>query len=404
MKRSFHFLNILQFLVAMNENIFKNLVAYFVIGLHRYEHPGFVLSLTGALFILPFILFSNVGGIFADKMSKQTITFATRFSDLTACTLGFASFLLESEFLSYVALFLLSTSSAIFGPSKYGIVPELCSKDKLVKANGFIASFTFLGIILGTTLASLFVQVFRSIFSLAILPSIAFAIITLILSCFIEKTPAMNPKKKWRFFVFEELKETYLEAKQSTSFFIGVFCFGYFLFVGGFVQLNIIPFAMKELGLRDIDGGYLFLTTSLGIGIGSYIISFFSSKNDHLATLSYSLIGMSIFLIFLGLFTHPLGITITWLAILGLLGGLFLVPSQILVMTKSREETRGRNFGSANFLSFVFALLAALALFILNTLLRLSPAESFVIIGIINSVIAFLIWKCHINSRRVSTK
>ncbi len=40
----------------------------------------------------------------------------------------------------------------------------------------------------------------------------------------------------------------------------------FFLFLGAFVQLNIIPFAMESLHLTDIQGGYLFLLTAIGIG------------------------------------------------------------------------------------------------------------------------------------------
>ena len=73
--------------------------------------------------------------------------------------LAVCAFAFQSKWGSYAILFLLATQSAIFGPSKYGIVPELVSSEKISKANGLMTSFTFLAIILGTFLASFLIQI-----------------------------------------------------------------------------------------------------------------------------------------------------------------------------------------------------------------------------------------------------
>lgn len=84
------------------------------------------------------------------------------------------------------------------------------------------------------------------------------------------------------------------------------------------------------------------------------------------------------------LFPHPYWTNLIWLVLLGVMGGLFLVPSQAYIMGHSRPEHKGRNFGTANFFSYVFALLAAFFLYLLNTLIGLTPAVSFTWIGILN--------------------
>src|SRR3989344_1396738 len=47
--------------------------------------------------------------------------------------------------------------------------------------------------------------------------------------------------------------------------------FFFFLLIGAFTQLNIIPFAMQSLDLSEVGGGYLFLATAVGIAIGAVL-------------------------------------------------------------------------------------------------------------------------------------
>ena len=71
--RSFYSLNATQFLGALNDNIFKLLVIYLLIHVKGPAAANTVLSLAGAIFVIPFLLFSSSAGVLADKFSKRTI-------------------------------------------------------------------------------------------------------------------------------------------------------------------------------------------------------------------------------------------------------------------------------------------------------------------------------------------
>ena len=60
---SFTYLNITQFLGALNDNIYKLLIVYFFIQLEGMEHSHEILASTGATFVIPFLLFSAVSGV-----------------------------------------------------------------------------------------------------------------------------------------------------------------------------------------------------------------------------------------------------------------------------------------------------------------------------------------------------
>ena len=156
---SFTYLNVTQFLGALNDNIYKLLIVYFFIQLEGIEFSHQILATTGAIFVIPFLLFSAISGTLADRFSKRDIIVTTKILELVIMGLAVCAFAFQSKWGSYAILFMLATQSAIFGPSKYGIVPELVSSEKISKANGLMTSFTFLAIILGTFLASFLIQI-----------------------------------------------------------------------------------------------------------------------------------------------------------------------------------------------------------------------------------------------------
>lgn len=385
MTRSFYLLNLVQFLVAINENIFKTVVAYFIISLSGPSEATWAMVITSTLFICPFLLFSYAGGILADKFSKQKIILITRLFDLAILGFSLIAFITHSLFGCYIALFCLSTSSAIFGPSKYGIVPEIIEENKIYKANSLIASFTYLAIIFGTSVASLFTQYLS--FSFAIFPTLAFALIALISTFFIQQTKAINPDRSWNLLGVAELIDTYHDLIKSKKLLLALFCFSYPFFFGAFTQLNIIPYAIDSLNLKSIDGGYLLAIAGLGIVLGALL----SRKDLPSFYLPYSLFGLSILFICLGILPSSLLLTILLLGALGLLGGVFIVLAQTLLMTESSEKSRGRNFGSGNFFSFTFALLAAGSLYLLGSIFDYSAKERFIWVGCLNLLVGLFV-------------
>jgi acyl-[acyl-carrier-protein]-phospholipid O-acyltransferase / long-chain-fatty-acid--[acyl-carrier-protein] ligase len=385
MGKNFIFLNTVQFLDALNENLFKYIVVYFLIYYQGHESTSLVMSITGAVFILPFILFSSLGGVFADRWSKTKIIQITRLLQVLFMIGAFFFILFQEGNLIYLLLFIITSLSAIFGPSKYGIISELASKDHLLKANGYIAAFTYFGIILGTALASLLDTLTHETFSLMMIACILFSIIGAILSYLIPKTEPADPDKRWPLFVYKEIGQSLKEMYKTPSMLTAAFCYGYVVFIGAFVQMNIIPYSVTTLGMPPVVGGYLFLFSSIGVGIGALIATKASGK---LTSLPLWTVGMSVGCFLFTLFPFPFWVNAVWLIGLGIVAGLFLVPPQAFILSHSLPEDKGMNFGTANFFSFIFALLAAGVLYLFNSILEISPSMSFSWIGMINLAVA----------------
>src|SRR3972149_1624023 len=188
-RHSLGFLNIAQFLGVINDNLFKLVLVFMLIQVHGEKHANTILSLAGAIFVIPFLLFSSSAGVLADRYSKQLILRYIKAVEIVIMLLAFPAFAFKSGWAGYSLLFLLAAQSAVFGPAKYGIIPELVPKESISKANGFITSFTYLGIIIGTFFASFITEITGYNFLLVVSFALTLALIGFVASYGVRYTP-----------------------------------------------------------------------------------------------------------------------------------------------------------------------------------------------------------------------
>lgn len=383
---SFTYLNATQFLGALNDNIYKLLIVYFLIQMEGMEYSYLILASTGATFVIPFLLFSAVSGTLADRYSKRDIIVTTKILELVIMGLAVCAFAFQSKWGCYAILFLLATQSAIFGPSKYGIVPELIPKDKISKINGLMTSFTFLAIILGTFLASFLIQITGRNFIICAIFCTFIAIVGLATSFGIEPTPPSGSKKKIRIFFIREIYQSLKEANQEVSLLPAMFGSAFFLFIGAFTQLNIIPFAVQSLHLSDIEGGYLFFLTALGIGTGALIAGKISGRIVELGLVPFGALGISISAFLLDGFSSQLLYVLPTVTLLGVFGGLFEIPLDSYIQVASPKQSRGQMVAATNFMSFLGVLLASALVYLNSEVFGLESDKGFTIIGVLSLI------------------
>ncbi len=389
-KHSLHFLNCAQFMGVLNDNIFKLVIAFLLIDIIGKEHASTILSLAGAIFVLPFLLFSSTAGVLADRFSKQRLMMWMKAAEMVTMVLAMLAFGFKSVWGSCILLFLLSTHSALFGPSKYAIISELVPQEKVSSANGLITSFTYLGVILGTFLASFTTEVTNHNFVIVASFCLVIAIIGFISTFGIRYTAPQGSHKKLNLLFVKEIIDTLKFCKSRKHLLLAITGSAYFLFVGSFAQLNIIPYAITELHRSEVMGGYLFLSTAVGIALGSYLGGKVSKKRVELGLSCFAGFFISLFLFLLAIFPGSLTSVIIFLVLLGICGGLFIVPFDSFVQLFSPDEKRGQIIAANNFLSFCGVLVAAIALSIFSGILDLSPAMGFGVIGFLTLLLSLL--------------
>lgn len=378
---SFTYLNLTQFLGALNDNIYKLLVGYFFIQQEGIEFSHQILATTGAIFVAPFLLFSAFSGTLADRFSKRDIIVTTKILELVIMGLALCAFAFQSKWGSYAVLFLLATQSAIFGPSKYGIVPELVSTERISKANGLMTSFTFLAIILGTFLASFLIQITERNFIYASIFCTFIAIVGLVTSFCIEITPPSGSDKKFQVFFLKEIFQTLKSATHEVSLLPAMLGSAFFLFIGAFAQLNIIPFAVQSLGLSDIQGGYLFSLTAIGIGLGALAAGKLSGRIVELGLVPLGALGITLTSLLLYHFSSNLTIVLFLVTLLGVCGGIYDIPLESYIQVASPKQSRGQMLAATNFMSFVGVLFASALIYLNSEVFNLKSDEGFKMIG-----------------------
>ena len=160
--RGFWSLFTTQFQGAFSDNALKTLAVFMLVAMNltpAEKHR--ITELVGALFSLPFILFSMAGGFLADRFSKRTITVGVKVFEIAVMWLALAGLIWENIPVLLVCVFLMGVHSAFFGPSKYGLLPELLPENKLSWGNGLLEFGTYTAIILGTVAAGLMAEHFR---------------------------------------------------------------------------------------------------------------------------------------------------------------------------------------------------------------------------------------------------
>lgn len=375
----FAYLNATQFLGALNDNIFKWVMIFFLLDILGVEKRSEILSLAGAIYVLPFLLFSLAAGTFADRLSKSRIIVFTKVLEIGVMGLALYAFFAQSVFLAYFSLFCMSIQSALFSPSKYGIVPELVPADHLARANGLLAAFTVFSIIAGTLLASLFTNLTHRNFPLVALFCIGIAIAGTLTSLGIHRTLPVGSHRPLSFFPFKEVWTVLKRARGESYLLEALFGAALFFFVGAYMQLSVVPLAMDALGLTDTQGGYLFFCSSLGIAIGAVGSGKICGRFIELGIAPIAGGGIAVTMFLLSLFATHLPLVILFIFLMGIFAGLFLVPFESFIQAASPDLHRGQNLAAGNFLVFS-AILAASGLFALLSFL--TPQHGLLVVSI----------------------
>src|SRR5258707_4243317 len=187
-----------QFQGAFNENALKFHVIYLILAVEKNRaHRDQLELFVGVLFAAPFILFSLTGGFLADRFSKRSVTIWTKVFEVGVMLSATAALVAPNLPLALAAIFLVCTQGALFGPSKYGLLPEILPQEELSWGNGVLELGTFLAIILGSMSGSFLAEAFggREAYSGALL--LGFTVVGLLWSFGISRVPAAAPSKRF---------------------------------------------------------------------------------------------------------------------------------------------------------------------------------------------------------------
>lgn len=382
-------MNVTQFLGALNDNVFKLMLIYLLVEVMGEAHRTGIVAAAFGLFVVPFLLFSHAAGVLADRISKRTIVVTVKFIEVAVLLMACAAVYLQNPVALYAILFLLGCHSALFSPSKFGIIPELVPPEKLSFANGVVEGLTYMAIIIGTFLPSfLLLEVLGGSYLGLVCFCLFLAVIGVITSFCIEKTPAAGSTKRFSPLFLLEIFRTLRESAKDRELLLAITGAAYFLFLGAFIQQNTLLYGQECLGMGIKESGYLFPVAALGIGAGALLAGKLSGRNIEFGIVPIGAVGLTVACIVLGLIPPSLKSALVLITIIGVSSGLFIVPLNSFIQYRSPPDRRGEILACTNFLSFLGVALSAALFILLNGVFELTAGQCFVVIGLLTGILA----------------
>ncbi len=375
---------------AFNDSFLKQLVILLV-TFHSTDYttlsPGLVANAAAGLFILPFVLFSAYAGQLADRFDKARVIRLVKMAEVVIMAVASVGFFLKSLPVLLVSIFAMGCHSAFFGPVKYSLLPRVLMKEELTGGNGLLEMGTFLSILLGTLVAGVLAAMTTNPLWLS-LALLGFAVLGLVSSWFIPATGEAAPDLKLHFSVVSETIATVKMGKhEGKGVWNSLLAISWFWFIGA-VVLSQIPALGKELLHGDTTVVTLLLATfSIGIAAGSLLCERLSGHKVEIGLVPVGSIGLSVFTADLAFsadrfaerftalmqsgaaqapldWTHFLALSGSWrvlgdIALVGVFGGLFIVPLYAFVQLWTSPQRQSRIISANNILNALFMVVAA---------------------------------------------
>ncbi len=406
---------ITQFLGAFHDNLFKNaLVVLILYGTvtQNIANPEILVTLAMGVFILPFVLFSAIGGQLADKYPKHIVIRYIKIAEIGIAVLGCASLLSGSIPLSFLTLFALGTQSAFFGPSKYSILPEHLAENELIGGNALINTGTFLAILIGTIAGTLMVTMpaGRMIVGTALL---IVAVAGYLAS---RAIPAKENPSPSLYLKLNPIKGTIANIKrtfsQSREVILSVCGTGWFYFLGALFLSQFPNFAKLTLGADEFVLSLFMALFSIGIGIGGLLNNRILRGDISMRFTPLASIGITLFTIDLYLASLPFaavmasdmlaplgefissghGIRIAFdIFMISVCGGLFVVPLFAMIQHRTSDAERARVVAGNAIVDSCCILLSAILSAILLAL-GVGITQLFLIFALANIAVAYMYW------------
>lgn len=385
-----------QALGAFNDNLFKNvlllLLTFVAVPRHGWD-TGLLNNLAAGLFILPFLLFSAWGGALADRLDKQRLIRRLKLLELATMCAAAAAVWFEQFAVLLGLLFMMGTQSALFGPVKYAILPQHLRPTELVRGNAWVNLGTFVSILLGTLLAGVLASLNGAWSRAAIaLTLVGIALAGYLVSLGVPKAPSSAPGRvTWR--PLSGSIQVLRDSWRHPRVFRGLLGISVFWFLGA-CYLTQLPAWVRDVVHADETAvSALLAAFALGVGGGALLCARLSGGRLEvgLVPLGALIIGIA----GLDLALQPaiageqLSLAALWampafwrmaldLALVGVGGGLYIVPLYTLVQLASHDEHRARMIAANNLLNALFMILAAVFGIVVLTLFGASLHVFFV--------------------------
>jgi acyl-[acyl-carrier-protein]-phospholipid O-acyltransferase/long-chain-fatty-acid--[acyl-carrier-protein] ligase len=361
-----------QFFAAFNDNFLKTSLVFLILFGANTTQSGAaaLITLASAVFIAPYFFLSALGGELADRYDKARVAQWLKFIEIFVAVIAAVGYGRQSIATMFVALGLFGVIAALFGPIKYGILPDHLPREKLPAANALIEGATFIAILTGTIVGGIAAHSGGA-------QTFGFLVMGFAVACYlsalrIPPTGEGAPHLKVSSNIAASTAAMLRHLRADPRLWWGAMVTSWFWLVG-IIVLSLLPPLIKTLigGNENTVTVYLGLF-SIAVGAGSGLAAVIARGRIVLRTTVAGAGLIGVFALDLGMvtfggnaalssqtpdvvFASPLGLRAAIdLAGLAIGGGLFIVPAFAAVQAWSDADYRARTVAAVNVLNAAF--------------------------------------------------
>lgn len=398
-----------QFAGAFNDNLYKTglttLIAFQAASVSQ-EDSNALVNIAAGLFILPFFLFSPIAGQLADKFEKSMLIRRIKLLEIAIMLLGAAAYVFNSIPMLVAVLFFMGTQSALFGPVKYSLLPQVLEPGELVGGNAMVEFGTFIAILMGLIVAVYVIGIGNAAIAAAVL-------VTACLGYWASRgMPALSPGApdlQISFNIPRQIVSMMRDAGANQTVFYSVIGISWFWFIGITYITQLPNFVRYELGGDQQVYVLLLAMFSIGIGAGSFLCEKLSGRMVEIGLVPIGSLGLTLFGVDLyfnqglssgGELIGPAAFMAQSFSLrvcvdiimLGISGGLYIVPLYALIQQRSELRKRSRIIAANNVLNALFMVAASVyGLIVLSA--GVSIPVLFLIMALMNAAVVLFIFK-----------
>jgi 1-acyl-sn-glycerol-3-phosphate acyltransferase len=400
-----------QFLGAGNDNLFK--FAFTVMVTYQLQLAWLPAAkaglLIGALFILPYLIFSATSGQLADKYNKTQLIRFVKTLEIGIMALAAYGFYAKNVPVLLACTFLMGLHSTLFGPVKYAYLPQQLSERELTGGNGMVEMGTFVAILIGNIIGGVLIAIPQVGAQYVAWGCMALAILGRLVAQSIPNAAATDPSLRINWNPFTETWRNLKLAKENTVVFRSLLGISWMWFFGAVFLSNFPAFARDVLGGNEQVASLLLVVFSIGIGAGSLLCETLSRRHVEIGLVPFGAFGMTVFAVDLYFASRGLshgataqtlsefiGKSAHWrvmfdLLMLAAFAGLFSVPMYALIQLRAQPSHRARIIAANNILNALFMISSSL---IAGALLsaNFTIPQIFLFVGIANAFVAIYIF------------
>jgi len=397
-----------QFFAAFNDNFLKTALVFLILFRSGAAEAEALITFASAIFIAPYFFLSALGGELADRYDKAKVAQWLKFAEIFVAGLAVVGYARQELTVLFVALACFGVIAALFGPIKYGILPDHLRREQLPTGNALVEGATFVAILAGTIVGGLAARG-GDIFAFSALV-IGFSVACWIASLLIPPTGEGAPGLKVSTNIAASTVAMIRHLRADSRLWWGAMVTSWFWLVG-IVTLSLLPPLIKTLigGNENTVTAYLALF-SIAVGAGSALAAVIARGRIVLKTTLAGCVLLGLFALDLGLATFGVGAALALqtpsavfssllgirvaadLAGLAIAGGLFIVPAFAAVQAWSGADYRARTVAAVNVLNAAFMTGATVAVAVMQKFGVTVPVL-FTMIGATTLLVAIAIWQ-----------